>query len=64
MITVNQTWLKLVERIQSPAYRQLDSFIVLNKLQKSGKAKNHTSYPSISNDQEIDVKHSNLGPIK
>lgn len=39
MITVNQTWLKLAERTQSAAYKQLGSFIVLNKLQKSGKAK-------------------------
>lgn len=38
MIPVNQTWLKLRElRIQP--YSQLGSFIVLNKLQKSGKAK-------------------------
>lgn len=39
---VNQMWLKLAERTQSPA-RLVNwvVFIVPNKLQKSGKAKSH-----------------------
>lgn len=38
MITVNQSWLKLAERTQSRKTVNWVAFIVLNKLQKSGKA--------------------------
>jgi len=40
MITVNQTWLKLAERTQESSKTvNWVVFTVLNKLQKSGKAK-------------------------
>lgn len=39
MIIVNQTWLKLAERTESSNTVNWVAFIVLNKLQKSGKAK-------------------------
>lgn len=38
MITVNHAWLKLAENV-TPATVKWVAFIVLNKLQKSGRAK-------------------------
>lgn len=42
MVIVNRTWLKLAARTQRPATVKWAASIVLNKLQKSGKAKYHT----------------------
>lgn len=53
MVIVNRTWLKLAVRTQCPATVKWAASIVLNKLQKSGKAKYHTVTFQMSNDQEI-----------
>lgn len=67
MITVNQTWLKLAERTQESS-KTVNSvnwvvFTVLNKLQKSGKAK-ITRYLLNTKRSRDHCKAFYLGPIQ